>query len=74
MPIQVSGLVICQKCYNYQLKGMEETKEKEEKPDFGDLATKKIFMEPRKEELRKEQKMIPELKPVLKCSRGKHVK
>ena len=48
MPIQVSGLVICQKCYNYQLKGMEETKEKEEKPDFGDFATKKIFMEPRK--------------------------
>ena len=48
MPIEVSGLKICQKCYGYQLKGMEETKEKEEKPDFGDLAMGGLFKEEKK--------------------------
>jgi len=38
LPFVIEGMKICLKCYSYQLKGLEETKEKEEKPDFGSLA------------------------------------
>jgi hypothetical protein len=56
MPIEVGGLKICQKCYSYQVRGMEETKEKEEKPDFGELAFKG-----KKQKFKEEEKV--ELKP-----------
>ena len=70
MPIEVSGLVICHKCYSYQVRGMEETKEKEEKPDFGDFASKKVFKEEKKFPKKEEIKREPELKPELKSKKG----
>ena len=53
---------------------MEQTKEKEEKPDFGDFATKNVFKQEKKYAKKEEIRRSPELKPELKCKLGEKIK